>query len=93
LFLNKKNKTKTFYIFREGENEVWYYSTKGQIEELLEVLDQTVWERELSFIVSDLRDDISRQMKITEELTKEKCTNKKSALEVEIGKVCQIWSE
>lgn len=73
------------YIFREGENEVWYYSTKGQIDELLEVLDQTVWERELSFILSDLRDDISRQMKITEDLTKDKCTNKKSAIDVETG--------
>lgn len=64
---------------------MWYYSTKGQIEELLEVLDQNVWERELSFILSDLRDDIIRQMNITESLTREKCTNKKSAIEVEIG--------
>ncbi|XP_053392915.1 nucleosome-remodeling factor subunit BPTF-like [Mercenaria mercenaria] len=80
-------------IIIEGENEVWYYSTKGQIEELLEVLDRTVWERELCFILSDLRDDISRQMKITENLTREKTTNKKSAIEMEIANVEKIQSD
>lgn len=72
-------------FYSEGENEVWYYSTKGQIEELFEVLDPSVWERELCFILSDLRDDIVRQMNITEALTKEKCSNKKSAIEIENG--------
>ncbi|KAL4240135.1 hypothetical protein ACF0H5_000929 [Mactra antiquata] len=77
----------------EGENEVWYYSTKPQIEELLEVLDPNVWERELSFILSDLRDDITRQMNITETLTKDKSSNKKSAIEIEIANLEKTQAE
>lgn len=72
--------------YSEGENEVWYYSTKGQITELIEVFDKHGFEREIAFVLSDLRDDITRQMAITESLTKEKCiSNKKSAIEVETG--------
>lgn len=73
--------------YREGENDIWYYSTKGQIDELIEVFDKHGFEREIAFVLSDLRDDITRQMGITESLTKEKCTaNKKSAIELEISK-------
>lgn len=52
----------------------------------MEVFDKHGFEREISFVLSDLRDDIIRQMAITESLTKEKCSsNKKSAIEIEIG--------
>jgi len=65
---------------------VWYYSTKGQIDELLEVFDTHGFEREIAFVLSDLRDEIFRHMTITESLTKDKCSsNKKSAIELEIG--------
>ena len=52
----------------------------------MEVFDKSIFERELAFVMSDLRDDINRHMDITEALTTEKCTNsKKSAIEIENG--------
>ncbi|WAQ96933.1 NU301-like protein [Mya arenaria] len=52
------------------------------------------FERELAFVISDLRDDINRQMTITEQLTEEKCTNnKKSAIEVENAQLEKIQSD
>ncbi|XP_052763553.1 nucleosome-remodeling factor subunit NURF301-like isoform X2 [Mya arenaria] len=81
-------------IIVEGDDRVWYYSTKRQLDELLEVFDKQGFERELAFVISDLRDDINRQMTITEQLTEEKCTNnKKSAIEVENAQLEKIQSD
>ena len=45
-------------------------------------------------MIRDLKDDIMRQMKITEELTNSHCNNKKTALEVEKGEGnIQWWSK
>ena len=74
------------YIYSEGENEVYYYSTPPQIAEVLEAMDKDGYERELFYMIRDLKDDIMRQMKITEELTNSHCNSKKTALEVEKGK-------
>ncbi|XP_052262825.1 nucleosome-remodeling factor subunit BPTF-like isoform X2 [Dreissena polymorpha] len=81
-------------IIVESEGQVWYYSTKLQVDELLEVFDKTGWERELSFVISDLYDEIIRQMEVTEQLTAEKCTaNKKSAIEVENSNLERVQAE
>ena len=75
---------------RESDNEVWYYSTPGQIAEVLEVLDKDGYERELYYMIRDTKEDILRQMTVTEELTNSHSNNKKSAIEVEKGTVYQI---
>ena len=71
--------------YREGDNEVWYYSTPGQIDELLEVLDREKWETHLFMAIRDLRDEITKHMAITEDLTLQHKGSKKSAIELEEG--------
>ena len=73
-------------FYSEGENEVWYYSTPPQIAEVLEVMDKEGYERELFYMIRDMKDDIMKHMKITEELTNSHANSKKTALEVEKGK-------
>ena len=70
---------------REGENEVWYYSTKKQLEELFRTLDCTYWERDLMIAFEDLKEDLYKQMAITDDLTNQARGNKKSVLEIENG--------
>ncbi|XP_071108199.1 nucleosome-remodeling factor subunit BPTF-like [Haliotis cracherodii] len=77
----------------EGENEVWYYSTKAQIDELLEAMDGRDWERDLVSTLHEMRDDISKQMTITDELTNTARGNKKSTLEVETTQLTKLQSE
>ena len=74
-----------FLISSEGDNEVWYYSTPAQIDELLEVLDRDKWEPLLYMNVQDLRDEVTRHMDITEDLTMEHKGSKKAVLELEMG--------
>jgi len=70
--------------FSEGEKEedVWYYSTVPQLEELLEKLDAENYEKDLVQAISEMREEISRQMEITEELTRQVQAGRKSMLEV-----------
>ena len=77
-------------FFSEDENEVWYYSTKHHLTELLHVLDGAYWERDLVRVLTDLKEDIMRQMNITVELTKEKGPGRKSVIENEIGMYLSI---
>ncbi len=67
----------------ETEDDVWYYSTPGQIEEVLDCLDELKWERELVRALGDAKEEMLRQMNITDELTNQTRGNKKSALEME----------
>lgn len=78
-------------LFREedGEHEnktIWYYSTKVQLAELLEVLDKTSWEKQLCATLEELRDEIHTHMDITEELTNKARGNNKSYLTTANGK-------
>ena len=75
------------HVYREGENEMWYYSTKPQLEELLEVLDDRNWENDLVRTLEDMRSEIENQMEITEELTNENKGNKKTAIDLELCKL------
>lgn len=82
--------------FREGDDENYYYSTKLQLQELMEVLDPNDLEYELYRTIEDFKDEIIRQMDITEKLTNSAKGNKKSYLEVENGmllKLCfyMVW--
>ena len=65
---------------------MWYYSTPGQIAEVLEEIDKEGYERELYCMIRDTKDDIMKHMKITEEITNLHANNKKSALDIEKGK-------
>ncbi|XP_060074835.1 nucleosome-remodeling factor subunit NURF301-like [Ylistrum balloti] len=80
-------------IIVEGENEVWYYSTKGQIDELLEVLDSEGWEKDLVNAIYEFKEDILKQMAVTHELTMLHKGSKKSALELEINEVAKTQAE
>ncbi|XP_051172895.1 nucleosome-remodeling factor subunit NURF301-like isoform X2 [Leptopilina boulardi] len=71
-------------VFIESEDgEVWYYSTPLQLEEVIAALDKTEMEVALFRELSDYKDEIVRQMEITETLTNQFKGNKKSYLEVE----------
>ncbi|XP_059054430.1 nucleosome-remodeling factor subunit NURF301 [Achroia grisella] len=71
-------------IFIESENgHVWYYSTPQQFQELLNVLDAHEMETPLVRELLETRQEITRQMEITERLTNQAKGNRKSYLEVE----------
>ncbi|ESO89131.1 hypothetical protein LOTGIDRAFT_106842 [Lottia gigantea] len=72
-------------IIVEGTEECWYYSCKAQLEELLLTLDREFWEKDLVLSIEDMKEDILKQMNITEELTNASKGNKKSVLEIETG--------
>lgn len=73
-------------FFREGDNgEAWYYSCPAQFELLLEALDSSNYESALCQEMLDFKDEIIRQMSITEKITNQAKGNRKSYLEVETG--------
>lgn len=74
-------------FFSESEDgEVWYYSSPLQLEELMLVLDQNEMEVALCRELSDSKEDIIRQMELTETITNQFKGNKKSYLEIENSK-------
>nr|CAB3516219.1 unnamed protein product [Spodoptera littoralis] len=71
-------------IFVEAENgDVWYYSSSQQFEELLNVLDSDEMEAPLVRELLEMKQEILRQMDITERLTNQVKGNRKSYLEIE----------
>ncbi|KAK3089173.1 hypothetical protein FSP39_001446 [Pinctada imbricata] len=80
-------------IIVEGENETWYYSNKSQLDELFEVLDRSDLERDLFMTLNDFKEDVVKQMQVTEELTNAHKGNRKSVLEIEIAQVEKIQKE
>jgi hypothetical protein len=74
--------------YSESEDgEVWYYSTAVQLEELLEAIDGENMEVALAREIDDFKDEIVRQMELTEKLTNQNKGNKKSYLDVENGEL------
>ena len=74
------------FFSESEEGEVWYYSTPLQFEELISTLDKNEMEVALYRELSDYKEEIVRQMEITETLTNQIKGNKKSYLEVENSK-------
>ncbi|XP_072944153.1 nucleosome-remodeling factor subunit NURF301 [Epargyreus clarus] len=71
-------------IFIEAENgEVWYYTSGTQLQELLYVLDGDDMEAPLVRELLEMKEEILRQMDITETLTNQAKGNRKSYLEAE----------
>ncbi|KAH9489881.1 hypothetical protein Btru_044487 [Bulinus truncatus] len=79
-------------IIVEGEKEVRYYSTKFQLEELIESLNP-VWEQDLITLINEMKDDIIKQMTYTEELTSAVKGSRKSILELENAQLAKIQTE
>jgi len=73
------------YVSENEEGEIWYYSTQVQLENLLKVLDEDDMELMLCREISEFRDEIIRQMEITEKVTVTQKGNKKSYLDNENG--------
>uniref|UniRef100_A0A673KA52 Nucleosome-remodeling factor subunit BPTF-like n=1 Tax=Sinocyclocheilus rhinocerous TaxID=307959 RepID=A0A673KA52_9TELE len=72
-------------VEEDGEDEnkqIWYYSTKVQLAELLEVLDKDYWENDLCSVLEEMREEIHSHMDITEELTNKARGNNKAYLTV-----------
>lgn len=83
-----------FNFHRENENgEVWYYSTPLQFDELMNSLDRNEMEVALYRELSDYKDEIIRQMEITETLTNQFKGNKKSYLEIENALILRARKE
>ncbi|KAK9296382.1 hypothetical protein QLX08_009595 [Tetragonisca angustula] len=81
-------------IFVESEDgEVWYYSTSLQLEELMLCLDRNEMEVALYRELSDYKDEIVRQMELTEQITNQYKGNKKSYLEVENSLIQKLQKE
>lgn len=77
-----------FLYFSESDDktEVWYYSTRLQVEELLHRLDGENYEKTLVENILYHKEEIYRQMLITEAVTHKVNTNhRKTYLEAENG--------
>lgn len=74
-----------FYCRENDEGEIWYYSTATQFQELLECLDQNEMEAALYREINDYKDEIIRQMELTDKITNQVKGNKKTYLDAENG--------
>lgn len=74
----------------EEGKRIWYYSTKVQLGELIEVLDKEFWENDLCIVLEELREEIHVHMDITEDLTNKARGNNKAYLTVANGKQKEI---
>lgn len=73
-------------VVEKTDGSISYYSTVKQLEELSEVLDDDLYERDLWGAMENIRLEMERQMDITEEMTASKRANsKKTYFEVENG--------
>ncbi|KAK4876450.1 hypothetical protein RN001_012872 [Aquatica leii] len=81
-------------IFVENEDgEIWYYTSSIQFEELLNSLDSNDMEANLFRELQDYKEEIIRQMDLTEKLTNQFKGNKKSYLEVDNARILQTRKE
>jgi nucleosome-remodeling factor subunit BPTF len=81
------------FIETEDGSETWYYSTEYQIENVLSKLDADDLEKQLCKELLDFKDEILKQMQLTELLTNENKGNKKSYFEVEKERFTKEKSE
>lgn len=67
----------------DGEHEkkkIWYYSSKAQLEELIECLDKEYWETDLHAVLEETKEEVNAHMDITEDLTNRARGSNKSYL-------------
>ena len=81
-------------LFVESEEgEVWYYSTPTQLDELIDTLDANDMEAALCRELSDFREEMVRQMEITEKLTSQNKGNKKSYFDYDNAQLIKAQKE
>ncbi|KAL1494312.1 hypothetical protein ABEB36_009929 [Hypothenemus hampei] len=81
-------------IFVESQDgEVWYYSIPIQFEELLRVLDKDDMENQLYRELKECKQEIIRQMELTEKLTNQLKANKKTYLDTERAAILKAIAE
>ena len=83
---SKRSRFLFFQCSHSEEDEVWYFSSKPQFDELMDSLDRHVWEADLVEALEEHREVIEKQMSTTEMLSREKGGAKKSYLECQNGK-------
>ncbi|CAM9220445.1 unnamed protein product [Lampetra planeri] len=77
-FLNRR-----IIVEEDGEHEkkmIWYYSTKIQLEELLQCLDKDYWEMDLCATLDEMKEEVDAHMDVTEDLTSKARGNNKAYL-------------
>ncbi|XP_028841300.1 nucleosome-remodeling factor subunit BPTF isoform X3 [Denticeps clupeoides] len=77
-FLNRR-----IIVEEDGEHEnknIWYYSTKVQLAELIDGLDKEFWESDLCAVLEEVREEVHGHMDVTEELTNKARGNNRSYL-------------
>ncbi|KAE8752789.1 hypothetical protein FOCC_FOCC000527 [Frankliniella occidentalis] len=75
------------------DGEVWYYSTPTQLDELIDTLDSADMEAALCRELSDFREEMVRQMEITEKLTSQSKGNKKSYFDYDNAQIVKAQKE
>ncbi|KAG1687147.1 Nucleosome-remodeling factor subunit BPTF [Nymphon striatum] len=81
-------------ILVEGiENDFYYYSTKSQFDELLEILDPHDLEADLCRAIEEVKEEIIKHMNITEKLTNSAKGNKKSYLDIHNANIAKQQAE
>jgi nucleosome-remodeling factor subunit BPTF len=88
-----RHRRKYWFLIRrivvESENgsEISYYSTKAQLDQLMQTLDPTKYEKRLVRNINEQYEEIVRCMNITEELTNARKDSKRSYLDEENGRL------
>lgn len=77
-FINRR-----LFVETENGDNIWYYSNVKKLNQLIERLDKDNMEQILYREINDMRDEIVRQMTITETLTNQFKGNRKSYFEYE----------
>ncbi|KAF7271636.1 hypothetical protein GWI33_015487 [Rhynchophorus ferrugineus] len=81
-------------VFVESEDgEVWYYSTSVQFEELLRQFDSEDMESQLFRELQEYKEEICRQMELTEKLTNQYKGAKKTYFDVENANILKAIKE
>nr|XP_033945867.1 nucleosome-remodeling factor subunit BPTF-like isoform X1 [Pseudochaenichthys georgianus] len=78
-FLNRR-----IIVEEDGEQkekkQIWYYSSRKQLEDLMQALDRQYWEAELHAVLEEMKEEVHAHMDITEELTNKARGNNKAYL-------------
>uniref|UniRef100_A0AAY4CNT7 Bromodomain PHD finger transcription factor n=1 Tax=Denticeps clupeoides TaxID=299321 RepID=A0AAY4CNT7_9TELE len=89
-FLNRR-----IIVEEDGEHEnknIWYYSTKVQLAELIDGLDKEFWESDLCAVLEEVREEVHGHMDVTEELTNKARGNNRSYLAAANGKATSVFA-
>lgn len=89
-----RNDKKCILFFSESDDgEIWYYTTTTQLQELLDCLDQNDMEATLFREICDYKEEIIRQMELTEKITNQAKGNKKTFIDAENTSIIKAIKE